>query len=237
MTDSPLSESLAVLSRFLVGDGSVQETLRRVSELTVEAIPAADLVGLTMLIEGRQRTAVFTDELAPQIDEAQYDSGEGPCMEAFAQQRVFTIESTREEGRWPAFRQAAAEHGIGSTLSLPMVVGERPVGAMNLYAYHEYAFNESDIEIGRVFSAQAAAVLANAHAYWDARDLSARLSEAMKSSAVIEQAKGILIAAQGCDDQAAFDLLVRASQRENVKLRDIAARIVADTIRRGPTNG
>jgi len=76
-------------------------------------------------------------------------------------------------------------------------------------------------------------VLANAHAYWDARQLSARLGEAMEARSVIEQAKGILMSAQGCDDAQAFDVLVKASQRENLKLREVARRIVDDTIARG----
>jgi AmiR/NasT family two-component response regulator len=55
----------------------------------------------------------------------------------------------------------------------------------------------------------------------------------MKSRATIEQAKGILMGAQGIDEEAAFDMLVSASQRENVKLRDIALRIVATAVERG----
>src|SRR4051794_4453418 len=92
MADVPLSDALAALSRFLVGDGSVQETLKRVSDLTVEAVPGADLAGITMFVEGRRRTAVFTDALAPEVDQAQYDTGEGPCLDAFDQQRIFTID-------------------------------------------------------------------------------------------------------------------------------------------------
>jgi GAF domain-containing protein len=228
MADIPLSEALAALSRFLVGDCSVLETLQRVSDLTVEAVPAADLVGITMIVEGRQRTAVFTDPLAPEVDQAQYDTGEGPCLDAFDQQRVFRIESTREDGPWPAFRRTAAEHGISSTLSLPMVVDKQAVGAMNLYAHQQRAFDETAIDTGMQFASQAAVVLLNANAYWDSRALNERLGEAMDHRALIEQAKGLLMAAQRCTSDKAFGYLVQASQRENVKLRDIAARLVAD---------
>ena len=77
-------------------------------------------------------------------------------------------------------------------------------------------------------------MLANARAYWDAHELSSGLGEAMKRRAVIEQAKGMLMAAQGCDEDAAFELLVQASQRENLKLRDVAQRIVDNAIARRP---
>jgi GAF domain-containing protein len=233
MADSPLTSSLAALSRFFVGDGTVQQTLQRVSDLTVEAIPAAEMVGITMMVEGRERTAVFTDPDAPEIDQAQYDADDGPCVTAFREARVTAIESTREQGEWMAFRRAAVEHGIGSTLSLPLLVDKVAVGAMNLYAEDERAFTEEDRETGELFAGQAAIVLANAQAYWDAYELSVRLGEAMQSRAVIEQAKGMLMSAQGCDEEDAFQMLVAASQRENIKLRDVARRIVEGAVARG----
>lgn len=233
MADSPLTDSLGALSRFFVGDGTVEETLARVADLTIEAVPAAELAGITMLVEGKNRTAIFTDETAPEVDQAQYDSGEGPCLEAFREERVTRIESTLEDGPWPEFRRAAAEHGIRSTLSLPLMVDKTAVGALNLYSLRERAFGATEEETAVLFASQAAIVLANAHAYWDARELSSGLSEAMKHRAVIEQAKGMLMAAQGCDEDAAFQLLISASQRENVKLRDVAQRIVQSAVNRG----
>src|SRR3954447_3230205 len=171
MSDQPLTESLAALSRFFVGDGTLEQTLLRVCELTTQAVPAADFVGITMLVEGRHRTAVFTDEASPEIDQAQYDTGEGPCLEAFRDQQIHGIDNTRDEGPWPAFRAAAAAHGIGSTLSLPLMVDKQSVGAMNLYAHQEYGFSQADEDRGSPFASQAAIVLANAQAYWDARTL------------------------------------------------------------------
>jgi GAF domain-containing protein len=232
VADSPLTSSLGALSRFFVGDGTLEQTLSRVAELTIEAVEPADMVGLTMLVEGRNRTAIFTDDAAPEIDQAQYDTGEGPCLEAFSTQRITMIRSTLEDGPWPEFRRVAAAHGIRSTMSLPMLVDKRAVGAMNLYSNRERAFDDDDAETGMLFASQASIVLANAQAYWDARELSSGLSEAMRHRAVIEQAKGMLMAAQGCDEDDAFELLIKASQRENVKLRDVAQRLVDGALAR-----
>ena len=238
MSDTSLGASLTALSRFFVGDGTLEDTLTRVIQLTVEAIPPADLVGITMMVEGRPRTAVFTDEKAPEIDRTQYGTGEGPYLDAFREGKVFTVDSTLEPGRWPAFRQAAAGYGVRSTMSLPLIVNEQGVGAMNLYSNRERAFSEDDQRAGELFAAQAAIVLATSQAYWDAKQLGVRLGDAMKSRSIIEQAKAILMAAQKCDEDAAFQLLVQASQRENVKLREIATRIVdAATGRSGGTTG
>ena len=108
---------------------------------------------------------------------------------------------------------------------------------MNLYSFVERAFGEDEARTATLFSTQAATVLANSQAYWDARDLNTRLGEAMEFRAAIEQAKGMLMTAQSSDPDEALSLPVRASQRENVPLRDIAARMVDDAIRRAQRSG
>jgi GAF domain-containing protein len=232
LTESALEQGLAELTRFFVGDRSVADTLRRVAELTVDAVPSAALVGLTMMVEGRPRTAVFTDLAAPHIDQAQYETGDGPCLEAFKTGTVKRIGSTLAEGPWAEFRRVAAGHGVRSTLSMPMKVAEGPIGAMNLYSRTEHAFDEDEQAMAARFADQAAIVLANADAYWTAQELGQNLREAMKFRGVIEQAKGMLMMAQGCDEEEAFQLLVRASQRENRKLRDMAQDIVQGNVER-----
>jgi GAF domain-containing protein len=232
VAESPLTSSLAALSRFFVGDGTLQETLSRVADLTVEALPPVELAGITMMVEGRPETAIFSDEEAPEIDEAQYRTGDGPCLTAFRESRAIRIDSTLRDGPWKEFRETASAHGVRSTLSLPLLVDKEAVGALNLYARREAAFGDEEVETASLFASQAAIVLANAQAYWDARELSSGLSEAMKHRAVIEQAKGVLMAAEGLDEDAAFQVLVSASQRENVKLRDIAKRIMEQSVAR-----
>ena len=64
----------------------------------------------------------------------------------------------------------------------------------------------------------------------DTADLRAeveQLREAMVSRAVIEQARGMLMALTSCSDQTAWALLMEISQHSNVKLRDISAALVA----------
>jgi GAF domain-containing protein len=223
-----VTESVSALSRFFVGDGTVQETLDRVAGLACDAVPGADMAGITMLVEGRPTTAVFTDETAPEIDSAQYETGSGPCLDAFRHRMVFRLPDTREANPWPEFAKTAAAHGLHSVLSLPMVANHEGIGALNLYSREVDAFSDEDAHVGSRFADHAAIVLANSQAYWDARLLGEGLGEAMKSRATIEQAKGILMGAQRCTADEAFQILVRASQRENRKLRDVAAQLVVN---------
>jgi transcriptional regulator with GAF, ATPase, and Fis domain len=221
--------ALSELARLQVSETTIGEALQRIAEITRDAVPAAGSVGMTMLgDDGAPTTAVYTDDESPAIDEAQYREGKGPCLDAWRHNTVIRLSRVEDRAsEYPAFVAACLDHGVYSTLSLPMAAGDVALGAMNLYGRVVDGFGDADEEIGRDLAAAAAAVVSNVSAYWTTFELSQNLSDAMKSRAVIEQAKGMLMAGKpGLTADAAFDMLRRASQRENVKLRDIAIRIV-----------
>ena len=223
------AEALAALTQFLVADSTLGDTLLRVSEITTDVMPSAEIAGIAMLDEnGHPTTGVYTDDDSPRIDSGQYESGKGPCLDAWRTRTIVRIDDMEDaSATYPEFAQLAKEHGVQSTLSLPMVAGGQSVGALNLYARTANGFSEEDEAIGLELATAAAAVLVNSAAYWSAAQLSEQLNEAMKSRAVIEQAKGMLMAqSPNLGPDEAFDVLRKASQRENVKLREIAQRIV-----------
>jgi GAF domain-containing protein len=230
--EGAFGDSLSALSQFFVGDKTMQQTLDRVAEVTTVALPAAEFVGITMTANGRPQTAVFTDRASPEIDQAQYDADSGPCLDAFRTGNIHRIDSMERERRWPEFRHACLDHGVLSTLSLPLTVEETTYGALNLYATSEHAFDNPDTETAALFGAQAAIVLANAFAYWSARGKSEQLEAALASRAVIEQAKGIIMSTMRCSPDEAFGILAKQSQQQNRKLREIAAEIVTSAGRR-----
>ena len=195
-------------------------------------MPQADHVGITLLVDGKLKTSIFTHPEVPDIDQAQYRTGEGPCVDAYRNGTTYIIESTREAGRWQEFRDSAARHGVLSTMSLPMITHDGPIGALNMYAETEAAFVEDDLDVGELFASQAAFLLANAQAYWDARTLSENLEQAMVSRASIEQAKGMIMSSVGCGPDEAIKILIRQSQEQNVKLRDLADELVRNASRR-----
>lgn len=221
-----LSRSLDALTGYVAGEDTLEETLTRVSELGIEAVEGADITGITLLDGDRPTTAVFSDPTSPEIDSVQYATGKGPCLDASREQRVFRIDSTTDDPRWEEFCKAAAAKEIYSVLSCPLSVKGRGIGALNFYSRTPGAFTEDDEGLGSLFARQAAVALANASAYWGATALAEQLKEALTSRSVIDQAKGIIMGVQRCSADDAFDVLRRASQRENKKLRDIAQSIV-----------
>ncbi len=131
--DEAIRESSRALTQFFVNDGTLGDTLLRVSEMARSITPAA-YAGITLLVDGVPRTGVFTHPDAPEIDEAQYRSGEGPCMYVFHNQKTYRIDDTASDTRWLEFAAAALSHGIRATLSVPLAARGAGIGALNLYA-------------------------------------------------------------------------------------------------------
>jgi len=235
-TDDPVSDGINALSRFFVGDDTLGGTPTRVSELARDVL-GADMAGITMMVGDRPATGVFSDPVAPEIDTEQYRTGRGPCLDAFRQQVSFRIDDTTSDGRWPEFAAAAAAAGIVTTLSLPLAGPAGPLGALNLYARRHGRFGAEETERAETLAAQAAIVLANASAFHDSRQLNDNLHQALTSRRTIDYAIGLLMSTGGRSPEDAFEVMVRASQRENRKLRDIAAEIVAAAQQRPPTRG
>jgi GAF domain-containing protein len=216
----------AELVGLLQSEESWADTLQRLADLACVTIPGCTAGSVTLWREGHPYTVVSTDELAQRVDDAQYASLEGPCLDASRHGETYVVEEMADEPRWPAFAVVAAAHGVRSSLSLPLTVRGTAIGALNLYSDQHDGFAGA-VETGRLFAGQAGVAIANAELYRASRSLAEQLQEALDSRAVIEQAKGVLMAEQGCSPDEAFDLLRHASQRENVKVREIAQRIVS----------
>jgi GAF domain-containing protein len=222
----PVTQAVSALTRYFVEDATMGETLERVCEALLEAIPPAQMAGISMTVDGRTGTYIFSHPDVVEIDRKQYETGDGPCLDAYRSGEIVLVRSTRDPGPYPDFRQVARGHGVLSVLSMPMRTHAQTVGALNLYADHEDAFGDDDIRGAEMFVSQAAFLLANTKSYWDARTLSENLEQAMKSRATIEQAKGIIMSTTGVSDEEAFEMLRIQSQHEHVKLRDLADEIV-----------
>lgn len=118
----------------------------------------------------------------------------------------------------------AVQAGVLSTLA----AGGAPIGALNLFSAVEHGFGDATRAPAALFAVQAAVTVANAQT---AAQAAAQFEAALASRAVIDQAKGILIAAHGCSPDEAFTRLRERSQHENRKLRSVAEEIVAQAQR------
>ena len=131
------------------------------------------------------------------------------------------------ETRWPRFTSQAAEAGIGSCLSLPLIARGETVSALNLCSLNRQAFGEVQTRRAERFAENAAGALALGLRLASYAALTDQLRASMASRAAIDQAVGIIMERQRCTQDAAFGALRAASQSRNVKLRDVATEVVA----------
>jgi GAF domain-containing protein len=171
-------------------------------------------------------TVASSDEFANEVDEVQYDQGEGPCLEASRTGRVIYVPDMRDDGRWPRYRLHAVAAGVRSSLSLPLTIADATIGALNLYCTEPDAFDDRLRQGLAVFAAQAAAALTMVLRQARQDKVTAQLEQALESRATIDQAMGIVMAQQRCSADEAFALLRAHSQNTNRKLRDVAAEII-----------
>jgi GAF domain-containing protein len=193
----------------------------------VEQTPGAEACGLTLEQAGRGRTVTYSGELAARGDERQYELDDGPCLQAMRSGEVVTVADMAEERRWGRYPVRALDAGVRSSLSLPLTVGDRGRGALNLYAGRPNAFTDSDERVGRSWAGQASGALSVAWRMAEREAAVEHLTRGMVTRQEIGQAVGLLMAQRRCTADEAFRLLTGASQRSNEKLRDVAHRMIA----------
>ena len=214
-----VAEMFGEVARLLAGHESIQVTLNKIVELAVEHLDGCEFAGIS-LVRGREITSPASSNDIPRtLDKIQEEVGEGPCLDAIKEHEVFQTGDLAAEGRWPQFsKRAFDETGVRSVLSLRLFVEHDTMGALNLYATDPDAFDEADVALGSVFAVHAAVAMA-----------SARREEGLERKAegqeAIGRAKGIIMGRSGVSDERAFEMLKAASQRLNLKLRDVARQV------------
>jgi GAF domain-containing protein len=218
------------LSQVVLADRTLEEVLGDIVGIASRGIPGAEATSITLIRGERPFTAAYFGEMALAADELQYQQGYGPCVDAGRGNVVLRIDDMRTEVRWPSYIERVEDTGVRSSLSVPLPYQGSSIGALNVYSSRPEAFaSPPSLDAGLQVAEAIAVAVVNADAHAQLRDQARNMRVAMDSRAVIEQAKGVLMAQRHVDADQAFDILREASQRYNRKLRDIALGIVAST--------
>ena len=210
----------------LLSTQSVEQFLHEMAVLAARLIGGGLSCGMTMQSNGRPVTVACSDPVAARVDEVQYELDDGPCLHAMRDGHMVRIEDTADKAGWPEFEAQAATHGIRSCLALPLNANGKPVGALNLYAPAASAFGAAEARRAENFAENASGALTLAIRLASHAALIEQLRSSLTSRTLIDQALGIIMAREQCNQSRAFAILRSASQNSNVKLRDIAGAVV-----------
>jgi GAF domain-containing protein len=230
--DDELAASLTGLSGLLTDQRPLQDTLTQIAAFAVGAIPGAEGAGLTMLDDARPQTVVASADFVQAVDDIQYGLGEGPCLLAVQTGQTQTSGSLGGEARWPRFGPRVGRLGVHSVLSLPLLLSEQVVGALNVYAHAKDAFSTEAVRIGELFAVPAAVSVHNSQVLARSQRLAAQFEQALTSRSTIDQALGVLMARSGATPEQAFESLRSMSQGQHVKLHQVAQTLVDEAVRR-----
>jgi GAF domain-containing protein len=217
----PIAQALSDLARALASDRSVDATLDAIVASAAQTVPGANTAGISYLAGSRKVSArAQSDPLITDVDDLQTAVQEGPCIEVLTVgcERV-RADDLRAEPRWPRFCSGAVDHGVRSVLSIRLAVEDATVGVLSLFSDRPEAFDESSEIAAELFATHAAMALGGIRR-------EQQLNLAIRHRDVIGQAKGVLMAQHGLDEETAFATLVKYSQQTHVKLYDVAVKLL-----------
>lgn len=216
-----LVEAFSEMAARIHSSEDYEDTLDRISR-TAAATIACDAASISTLESDGPVSHGITGPLAEHGDRIQYEENEGPCLDAAMSERWIYTPDMATADQWPKSScRLVDELGIRSMFSCRLALDAAPhrtLGGLNLYSTKADGFSEDDQLLAILLSSLGAVVI-------DASRQQANLRAAVESRQVIGEAIGILRAQGDVSSDEAFEMLSSASQRMNIKLRDLARQI------------
>jgi transcriptional regulator with GAF, ATPase, and Fis domain len=203
---------------------SYAEVYDAICRTALSAVPGCDHASVVTMRAGQETVCeAATDAVARRIDELERETGEGPCLDAILTQSFECDPDVEDRPSWPRLaRRVLAETPVRGMAGYRIVVGDRKAGALNLFSDTPGAFTPEAASAGAIMAAFASVALAAASEQESARSL----REALASNREIGKAIGLLMATHRISDEQAFGLLRDTSSKLNVRLAQVASRLV-----------
>jgi GAF domain-containing protein len=209
------------------------DELARFSAVTLTD-PAVAFCSIMLIQQKKPVTVARSDDNALPLDESQYRAGDGPCLSSIREQTIVHLPDLTQDNRWPAFTEAARTAGVGSSLSVPLILEGEARAGLNLYSTRSHGFTADDISLVETYSYHASKALRLAVRISQLAEAKAHLLAAMEARTTIDLAAGAIMAQNRCNQETAMKILKIASSSRNIKLRDVAASVV-DSLSQDPT--
>jgi hypothetical protein len=160
------------------------------------------------------------------LDDVQYASDDGPCVRA-ARTGVFErLDPMEADRRWPELVRRAADTGVRSSLSLPLLTARAPA-ALNLYGAQPGVFgSERATAVAGVIARATSVLLMDVGEQPDEGLSSARVHRAIRERTLITRAQGVVMVREGVSADAAYRWLAVRSAEESSSLWDVARRVL-----------
>lgn len=216
------NERLARVLKLVRTERTLPAQLEAAAAMAKRTVSTCDAAGITLVIVGEPVTSAATDRVVLEVDLVQYDTEQGPCLEAMAESRMVRVDLVESDIRYSRFAPGALDVGINSIVSFPLLAGDRSVGAFNLYSHQGDAFDDDTERAMAPILGYTGDMLSTSPLYAYSLDLVDGLVESLEDRAAIGQATGVLIARNHWSTEEAFDAVRDRALVQGVSLREAA---------------
>ena len=226
-----------VLQDMVLETTDVESFLEDLTRMTVDALSASGnevFCGVTLLRPNRAGTVASSSPEALQMDEVQYEFDDGPCLQAARTNETVLTPDISLDSRWREYTGTISEFGLKSILGVPIPLDGETQCGLNIYAREANAFSDEMVREAEEFARGASKSLRLAVRIAHLAESRENLKAAMSSRTTIDLAAGIIMAQNRCSQDAAVAILRAASSARNMKLRDVAAAVVASVGEKAP---
>lgn len=218
------ADAFTTLAELVYGGQSYDEIFTAICRAALTVVPGCDRACIVTLSEGEERILeAATDDVAAYVDKLEWETGEGPCVDAILVQRFEWDRDITTTPTWPKLAERILdETPVRGMIGYRIVVDERKIGALNMFSDEPGAFTQEAADMGALLVSFASVALTAA----SRREETTSLRQGMVSNREIGKAIGMLMVTHDLTDEAAFQRLRDASNRLNTRLADLAADIV-----------
>ena len=231
------NQTVALLQDMVLDSQDVQEFLDGLVTIASTAFTGAYgevFCGVTLLRPRSMTTVASSSDRARMMDEVQYGFNDGPCLRAAREGHTVHIPDFLTESRFPEYREAIAGHGIRSALGIPIRLDAGASAGLDFYSTEPNAFTDTSIAVAEGFARDASKSLRLAVRIATLSDNANNMKAAMEARTAIDLAVGAIMGQNRCSQDEAIIILRTASQGRNMKLRDLAADLLASLGQTGP---
>jgi GAF domain-containing protein len=231
----PSAEVVNHLQDLVLNTGDVQELLDELVRFSSAVLADSAFAFCSISLIRRQKpvTVASSEERATQLDETQYRS-DGPCLTAIRDHTTIHVPDVTREDRWPEFAAASRRVGVGSSLSIPLVLEGDAEAGLNLYSTRSHGFSGGDIDTIEAYALRASKALRLSVRISQLAETKTHLHESLASRTTIDLAAGVLMAQNRCNHTTAMQILTIAASARDLTVADVAASILA-SIAEDPT--
>jgi hypothetical protein len=213
----------AALAEIIYQGSDASEMYAAICIAATMTVRGCDHASLLVRDNDRYITVGASDRLAQKIDELERRAGDGPCIDAIEEETPQIDTNLTTPSLWPKLASVlVAETPVRGAMGFRLLVDKRKGAALNLFSDTADMFDAESAGRAAVL-ASFASVAINAVAKGED---AASLRRGLLSNREIGKAVGMLMMLNDMTEDQAFDLLRRHSQALNIKLADVARKVI-----------